>query len=167
MKMRLAIFAALASALLCAGAALDVIALGPGESVEVSRAGKVAAVECFSTVADGTYNPKRETVLFGERLDVTEHAATNYAYYVVTTNSLGAASTNVLSRPHPVPYPPTMTGYWTNATVTAWATTNAVPIVAGAFTNDVEAATWLAPGDRLFSPAGDTFRGHLNIYVER
>ena len=148
-------------------AALDVIALGPGEAVEVSRAGKVAAVECFSTVADGTYNPKRETVLMGERLDVTEHAATNYAYYVVTTNSLGASSTNVLSRPHPIPYPPTMTGYWTNATVTAWATTNAVPIVAGTFTNDVEAATWIAPGDRLFCPPGDTFRGRLNIYVER
>lgn len=148
-------------------AALDVIALGPGEAVEVSRAGKVAAVECFSTVADGTYNPKRETVLMGERLDVTEHAATNYAYYVVTTNSLGAYATNVLSRPHPIPYPPTMTGYWTNETVTAWATTNAVPIVAGTFTNDVEAATWIAPGDRLFCPPGDTFRGRLNIYVER
>lgn len=166
MKMRLAIFAALAFAL-CADAALDVIALGHGESVEVSRAGKVAAVECFSTVADGTYNPKRETVLFGEHLDVTEHAATNFAYYVVTTNSLGAYATNVLSRPHPIPYPPTMTGYWTNATVTAWATTNAVPIVSQTFTNDVEAATWLAPGDRLFCPAGDTFRGWVYIYVER
>ena len=44
-----------------------------------------------------------ETVLFGERLDVTEHAATNFAYYVVTTNSLGAYATNVLSRPHPIP----------------------------------------------------------------
>lgn len=149
MKKMTAIFVALASAL-CADAALDVVTLGHGESFEVARPAKVAAIECFSDPADGTYSLKRETVLFGERLDVAEHA-----------------STNVLSRPHPVPYPDTMTGYWTNATVTAWSTTNAVPVVAAAFTNDVDTGTWLAPGDRLFTLDADTFRGRLNVYIEK
>ena len=166
MKKMMAIFVAFASAL-CADAALDVITLGHGESFEVARPAKVAAIECFSDPTNGTFSLKRETVLFGERLDVSEHASTNLAYYVVTTNTLGVASTNVLSRPHPVPYPDTMTGYWTNATVTAWATTNAVPTVSAAFTNAVEAATWLAPGDRLFTLEADTFRGKLNIYIEK
>ena len=97
---------------------------------------------------------------------MAEHSWTNFAYYVVTTNALGVASTNVLLRPHPVPYPDTMTGYWTNATVTTWSTTNAVPVVAAAFTNAVEAETWLAPGDKLFTLDADTFRGKLNIYIE-
>lgn len=154
-------------AAMAATAAIDVITLGHGESFEVARPAKVAAIECFSDPTNGTYSLKRETVLFGERLDVVEHASTNLAYYVVTTNTLGVASTNVLSRPHPVPYPDTMTGYWTNETVTAWSTTNAVPIVSAAFTNDVEAATWLAPGDKLFTLEADTFRGKLNIYIEK
>jgi hypothetical protein len=166
MRKMLAIFVAFASAL-CADAALDVITLGHGESFEVARPAKVAAIECFSDPTNGTYSLKRETVLFGERLDVVEHASTNFAYYVVTTNALGVTSTNVLSRPHPVPYPDTMTGYWTNETVTAWSTTNAVPIVSAAFTNDVGAATWLAPGDRLFTLDADTFRGRLNVYIEK
>lgn len=166
MKKMMAIFVAFAFAL-SSGAALDVITLGHGESFEVARPAKVAAIECFSDPTNGTYSLKRETVLFGERLDVVEHASTNFAYYVVTTNALGVASTNVLSRPHPVPYPDTMTGYWTNETVTAWSTTNAVPIVSAAFTNDVGAATWLAPGDRLFTLDADTFRGRLNVYIEK
>jgi len=166
MKKMMAIFVAFAFAL-CADAALDVITLGHGESYEVARPAKVAAIECFSDPTNGTYSLKRETVLMGERLDVAEHSWTNFEYYVVTTNTLGVASTNVLSRPHPVPYPDTMTGYWTNATVTAWSTTNAVPTVVKAFTNAVEAATWLAPGDKLFTLDADTFRGKLNIYIER
>jgi hypothetical protein len=60
-----------------------------------------------------------------------------------------------------------MTGYWTNATVTAWATTNSTPIVARAFTNAVSAASYLAPGDRLFTLDTDTFRGKLNVYLEQ
>ena len=166
MKKMMAIFVAFAFAL-SSGAALDVITLGHGESFEVARPAKVAAIECFSDPTHGTYSLKRATVLFGERLDVVEHASTNFAYYVVTTNALGVASTNVLSRPHPVPSPDTMTGYWTNETVTAWSTTNAVPIVSAAFTNDVGAATWLAPGDRLFTLDADTFRGRLNVYIEK
>lgn len=166
MKKMMAIFVAFASAL-CADAALDVITLGHGESFEVARPAKVAAIECFSDPTNGTYSLRRETLLMGERLDIEEHALTNFAYCVVTTNALGVASTNVLSRPHPVPYPDTMTGYWTNQAVTAWSTTNAVPVVAAAFTNDVEAATWLAPGDKLFTLDADTFRGRLNIYIEK
>lgn len=166
MKKMMAIFVAFAFAL-CADAALDVITLVHGESFEVARPAKVAAIECFSDPTNGTYSLKRETVLFGERLDVSEHASTNLAYYVVTTNALGVASTNVLSRPHPVPYPDTMTGYWTNATVTTWSTTNTVPVVSKAFTNAVGAATWLAPGDKLFTLDADTFRGKLNIYIEK
>ena len=165
-KQMLLALAALAFTL-CADAALDVITLGHGESFEVARPAKVAAIECFSDPTNGTYSLKRETVLMGERLDVSEHASTNISYSVVTTNALGVASTNVLSRPHPVPYPDTMTGYWTNRAVTAWSTTNAVPIVAAAFTNAVEAATWLAPGDKLFTLEADTFRGKLNIYIEK
>ena len=166
MKKMMAIFVAFASAL-CADAALDVITLGHGESFEVARPAKVAAIECFSDPTNGTYSLRRETLLMGERLDIEEHALTNFAYCVVTTNALGVASTNVLSRPHPVPYPDTMSGYWTNQAVTAWSTTNAVPVVAAAFTNDVEAATWLAPGDKLFTLDADTFRGRLNIYIEK
>ena len=166
MKKMMAIFVAFAFAL-CADAALDVITLGHGESFEVARPAKVAAIECFSDPTNGTWSLKRETVLMGARLDIEEHALTNLAYYVVTTNALGVASTNVLARPHPIPYPDTMTGYWTNQAVTAWSTTNAVPIVSAAFTNAVEAATWLAPGDKLFTLDADTFRGKLNIYIER
>ena len=33
--------------------------------------------------------------------------------------------------------------------------------------NDVGAATWLAPGDRLFTLDADTFRGRLNVYIEK
>jgi len=166
MKKTMAILAVFALALSCA-AALDVVALGHGESFEVARPAKVAAIECFSDPTNGTWSLKRETVLMGERLEVTEHATTNFAYFVVTTNALGAATTNILSRPHPVPYPDTMTGYWTNATVTAWATTNSTPIVARAFTNAVSAASYLAPGDRLFTLDTDTFRGKLNVYLEQ
>ena len=167
MKKLTAFFTALAFAALAADAALDVITLGHGESFEVARPAKVAAIECFSNPTNGTYSLKRETVLMGERLDVEELAATNFTYCVVTTNSLGVAATNVLDRPHPIPYPPTMTGYWTNAHVTAWAVTSAVPVVEKTFTNDVSAATWLAPGDRLFTLPDDTFRGRLNVFIER
>jgi len=165
MKHTFAMLATLAT--FAALAAIDLITLGYGESAEVSHPAKVLAVECRSTVAGGTYTPKRETVVMGERLDVTERAATNFTYSVVTTNSLGVATTNVLDRPHPVPYPPTMTGYWTNTVVTAWSTTNAVPVVAQAFTNGVEAGAYLAPGDVIFCPATNTFRGRLDIFVER
>ncbi len=151
---------------MAAFAAIDVITLGYGETVDVSRPAKVVAVECFSNPADGTYNPKRETLIFGTELDITQFATTNFTYSVVTTNTLGVATTNVLEVPHPMPLPDIATAYWTNTLVTSWATTNVVPVLTKAFTNDIEAASYLAPGDTIFTPATDTFRGKLNIYIE-
>ncbi len=151
---------------MAASAAIDVITLGYGETVDVARPAKVLAVECFSDPTNGTYNPKRETTVLGVQEVVTDYSATNFTYSVVTTNALGVATTNVLEVPHPVPLPPTMTGYWTNSLVTTWATTNIVPVRTAVVTNDVAASTWLAPGDTLFTPASDTFRGKLYIYIE-
>ena len=165
MKKTFALLAALVT--FAASAAIDMVALGYGESVDVTYPAKVAAVECFSDPTNGTYSLKKETTVPGVRYDVEEHALTNFTYSVVTTNLTGAVTTNVLDRPHPVPYPETMTGYWTNTVVSAWNTTNAVPISSATFTNAVEAAAYLAPGDRLFTLEGDTFRGKLYIWLER
>ena len=149
-------------------AAIDVIQIGHGDTYTILSPAKVIGVECFSTVADGTYNPKRETVVMSTEDRVTDFALTNFTYSVVTTNATtGAATTNVLSRPHPIPYPDTMTGYWTNELVTAWSVTNTVPVLGTAVTNDVEANSFLAPGDTVFCPSTDTFRGKLLIYLER
>ena len=161
---------ALAIALLglCSQASVDVIQIGHGDTYTTLSPAKVIGVECFSTVADGTYNPKRETVVMSTEDRVTDFALTNFTYSVVTTNATtGAATTNVLSRPHPIPYPDTMTGYWTNTVVTAWSVTNTVPVLGTSVTNDVEANSFLAPGDTVFCPSTDTFRGKLLIYVEK
>ena len=162
------LFSILATALAAAAAnaAIDVIGLGYGETADVLTPGRVVGVECLSTVAGGTCNPKRETLVMTTAETVTEWATTNYSYTVVTTNDLGSV-TNVLTRPHPLPYPDTMTGYWTNAAVTAWSVTNTVPAVGAAITNNVSTNAFLAPGDTIFTPASDTFRGKLLIYVER
>ena len=149
-------------------AAVDVIQIGHDDTYTTLAPAKVIGVECFSTVADGTYNPKRETVVMSTEDRVTDFALTNFTYSVVTTNATtGAATTNVLSRPHPIPYPDTMTAYWTNELVTAWAVTNTVPVLGTAVTNDVEANSFLAPGDTVFCPTTDTFRGKLLIYIEK
>lgn len=147
-------------------AAIGIIELPYGETVEVAEPQKVLAIECLSSVASGTYTPKKETLLMGEEAVVTPHAFTNFTYSVVTTNSLGVATTNVLDRPHPMPLPDVMTAYWTNTVVTGWSETNMVPIVSATLTNAVEASSFLAPGDKLFCPAANTFRGKLKIYTE-
>ena len=151
-----------------ANAALEAVQIGYGESYTALSPAKVVGIECFSTVPGGTYNPKRETVVMTTEDVVTDYALTNFTYSVVTTNATtGAAVTNVLSRPHPIPYPDTMTAYWTNSVITAWSVTNTVPVLGTAVTNDVEASTFLAPGDTVFTPSTDTFRGKLLIYLEK
>lgn len=148
-------------------AAIDVITLPYGESCNIASPAKVASIECFSTVEEGTYSLKRETILSGERQEITSHALTNFTYSVVTTNTLGAATTNTLSRPHPLPFPETMTLYWTNSLITSHATTNVIPCVTAVFTNDVSSGSYIGPGDILFTLEDDTFRGKLYIYLER
>ena len=161
------IFTTLAIALtgLCACASVDVIRIGHGEAYTVLSPAKVIGIECFSTVDGGTCNPKRETIVMTTENRVTDHAVTNFTYSVVTTNA-ETTVTNVLARPHPIPYPETMTGYWTNSVVTSWSVTNTVPVVGTAITNNVSTNAFLSPGDTIFTPSTDTFRGKLLIYTE-
>lgn len=128
-------------------------------SVEISVPAKVLSLDV------GGASVKFERITSGTEERVTEHALTNFTYSVVTTNATtGAATTNVLSRPHPIPYPDTMIGYWTNEIVRTWAVTNVVPIVTSAVTNDVETNTYLAPGDAVFSA---DISGKGIIFIER
>lgn len=162
------ILAALVAICGAANAKTELITLGYGESATVLEPAKVVKLETLSTVAGGTSTPKRISLVMSERDVVTDYALTNFTYSVVTTNATtGAATTNVLFRPHPLPFPDRMTGYWTNTIVRSWSVTNREPCVAAAFTNAVEANGFVAPGDTIFTPATDTFRGKLNIYLER
>ena len=151
---------------LCARAGIETISIGHNESASVPVACRVVGIECATSVANGTFTPQRERLVMAEREVVTPHAFTNHTYSVVTTN--GAATvTNVLSRPHPLPFPDTLKAYWTNEVVTAWSVTNLVPYVAAAVTNNVSTNIFLAPGDVVFTPATDTFRGRVILFVER
>lgn len=154
---------------LCAFAKYDVIELPTyiGPSLDITTPCKVVYLDNLSVNSVGGLYCER--ICTAERDEVTAHALTNFTYSVVTTNTIGVATTNVLTRPHPIPYPPTMTGYWTNTVVNAWSVTNRVPYVYNATTNEVSVQSYpyLLPGDRLYHDGTEDDGGKWKILIEK
>lgn len=143
-----------------------------GSALEVRPGGKAAWV---SGVATNGYSPALKVIreAWTTAPDVTDRAFTNFTYSVsftntvwVGTNATVVVATNTAARPFET-FPATMTGYWTNANVRAWAETNWIPALAYATTNAVTAGTtWIAPGDRVFLANPAPQGGRVTLAVE-
>lgn len=156
----------LAVAALCACAECFFVELpADGSAAEIRPGGKIVWADAVST--NSAYTPSVSLVreAWTTAAAVTPHAWTNFTYSVSWTNTVWSgtnatvvAHTNTAVRPYER-FPATMTGYWTNATVRTWATTNWVPALVCAETNAVTPGTsYAAPGDKLklssAAPAG-------------
>ena len=171
------LFLSLLAAALCARAEVFVVELPSARSpdsaaaslpVEISDAGFVTGFSCLSPYGSQVGAPSLCLVRESRTnaAVVARFAFTNFTYSISFTN--GAVTvTNTAVRPYEA-FPPTLTGYWTNATVRAWAETNWVPARCACSTNFVaqppefkefdgnrlsatnDLRIGVAPGDRLF-----------------
>ncbi|MBR1608023.1 MAG: hypothetical protein IJ678_00230 [Kiritimatiellae bacterium] len=113
--------------------------------VSVAEAGAVVAFAGQSPYGSNVGAPSLYLVreAWTNAAVVTPHAWTNFTYSVSYTNTVWSGTnatvtvvTNTAVRPY-ASFPDTMTGYWTNATVRTWATTNWIPALCSATTNHV------------------------------
>lgn len=160
---------ALATALIGVCCAFETVTLGKTDVFRPADGCQIKAIELIDSNGSATYAAKKETLLFGERQDVTEYTVTNFTYTLVSTNETGLCTTNVtvFDQTDFLPAAEFIRSYVTNSTVSTWSATNLVPVISGAITNDVSTNGWLAPGDVLFFPAADTFTGKVRLYLER
>lgn len=146
---------AVLAALLCAAVAVraETYFVEPpadGAALSLPDGGLIVWADAVST--NSAYTPALKLVreAWGAEQIVTPHAATNWTYQVVWTNGV-TVITNAPAPAIPTYLPDTMTGIITNETITAWATTNAVPALVAVETNSVTVGTsYAAPRDFLF-----------------
>lgn len=125
------------------GAAQAADATTMSAPVSVAEAGAIVAFAGQSPYGSDVATPSLYLVreAWTNAAVVTPHDWTNFTYSVSFTNTVWSGTnaivavvTNTAVRPY-ASFPATMTGYWTNATVRTWATTNWIPALCSATTN--------------------------------
>ena len=126
-----------------------------GAALSLPDGGLIVWADAVST--NSAYTPALKLVResWGVAEDVIAHALTNFTFQVVWTNYVSSNRTDVITNAPtaaiPTYLPDTMTEIITNETITAWATTNAVPALVAVETNSVTVGTsYAAPRDFLF-----------------